>query len=279
MKSAITASMLCLLMACVLTITDLAEYQQLDDHGKSMKDQQYSGHASHNTTCFFILSTPGSGSSTMVELLGKHCPTRYSSTCAVSGENYDAVGALGVFHDKVLRTEKEKRDDEHDEAAWRKFFQYELVTHLEHELVAGMLNPNNNGCWGFKEIRFGRGGDRMPRLTQDVAYLASLCENPKIILHTRRSVEKEFESSVLRGHPGQMEISRQQFSCFDTFVNYSDSGVPSCRDGRQNSQTVPVFRHHLEDYIERNENFHKLWEYLECNAPPPDSVVSKRSPG
>lgn len=193
-----------------------------------------------------------------------------SPGCTMSGENWGAIQTLGRFHEQLERTDKQGRGNAHEEVAWRKqWHDMGTVIEAEHQLVQSMLNPQHSLCWGFKEIRYGRAPLERETLGKDVTFLSSLCGNPKVILHSRRNVTDEFPSQVLKGRPEQQHISVRQHRCFDMFTNLSSSSaVPGCQQSTK--MTTTVFRHYLDDYLEGNENFEKLWkEYLGCTSPLP----------
>ena len=241
-----------------------------------------------NSTCIFVVAAPGSGSSTMVELIGRHCMkqqqqqdsnnnTDNKETCTMSGENWAAITALANFHSLVAKTARQWRGNEHMEAAWRRHFEVPTVTRAERDLVASLLNPQGNTCWGFKEIRFGRTEEKEVTFVRDMQYLTSLCARPKIILHSRRNATLEFDSTVLKNRLEQRPITLRQHECFDTFANLINSTAPNC----MSTGKVPpklYFRHYLEDYLERNQSFLNLWKFLGCTAPIPTVVVKKTWP-
>eukprot|EP00594_Rhizosolenia_setigera_P006594 CAMPEP_0178952978 /NCGR_PEP_ID=MMETSP0789-20121207/8158_1 /TAXON_ID=3005 /ORGANISM="Rhizosolenia setigera, Strain CCMP 1694" /LENGTH=247 /DNA_ID=CAMNT_0020634175 /DNA_START=201 /DNA_END=944 /DNA_ORIENTATION=- len=213
--------------------------------------------------CIFILASPGSGSSTMVDLLQNCMPG-----CMISGENWAAFQFLDRFHQSVVRTQNQPRgDDLHYSTAWKMHFDLQDVEESINNLVRTMINPDGKQCWGFKEIRYGRGdigGDEESNLSNDVEFLSSFCQNPKIIFHTKREPEDEFTSDVMRGRPELWNITRLQHQEFDSYVaKDKTSGEPP-----------KVFRHYLEDYLERNTRFKELWEeYLECSSDMPEETI------
>ena len=229
----------------------------------------------YNSTCIFVLSTPGSGSSTMVEVLS-HCmgktEEKLESSCAISGENWGAFQDLAGFSSNMKRTDRQPRNDAHNEAAWRKIYSdFAQVHNKELELVHSILNPSGLSCWGFKEIRYGR--KNLGNFEQDIDYLASLCANPKIIFHSR-NITKEVESEVMTAvSDEERAISYAQQECFDTYTGMKttpSSNFAKCKGPSK----VPVFRHHLEDYISQNDVFISLWEdYLKCTEPIPGGSV------
>ena len=204
--------------------------------------------------CIFILATPGSGYSTMVNLLQNCIPG-----CQISGENHGAIQSLRGFYQQVVQTNDQPRPSKHAEEAWKKYFKLLDVQEATKSLATTMLNPNKSQCWGFKEIRYGRDNQRL-QLGQDIKFLSSLCPNPKIILHTKRNPVLEFNSTVLLGRPHQHELSKLQHQSFDSYVEKED-------------KPAKVFRHYLEDYLERNTSFQQLWDYLECSLPVNQTTV------
>lgn len=45
------------------------------------------------------------------------------------------------------------------------------------------------------------------------------------------------------------------------------------KDKTSGNPNPKVFRHHLEDYLERNTHFKELWEYLECSSDVPEETI------
>lgn len=222
-----------------------------DDHAETKESPQ-------DQTCVFVLASPGSGSSTMLNLL-ETC----FNNCTISGENWGAFKALREFHESIMKTEKQGRNSDHSKAAWKKVFDISDIKMHENNLVHSILNPNNGKCWGFKEIRYGRDTNN---LAKSIEYLTSLCTNPKIILHTRRSYEDEFGSSVLKNKNGQQKVSIKQHECFDSYVGKYEKTVDPVCVPETSASLDHVFRHYLEDYIEQTENFTKLWkDFLQCD--------------
>lgn len=207
--------------------------------------------------CIFILATPGSGSSTMVNLLQNCIPG-----CQISGENHGAIQSLRGFYEQVVQTNDQPRLSKHSGETWKKYFKLLDVQEATKSLATTMLNPNKSQCWGFKEIRYGRNNQRL-QLEQDIKFLSSLCPNPKIILHTKRNPVLEFNSTVLLGKPQQQEFSKLQHQTFDSYVEKEELA----------SKPAKVFRHYLEDYLERNTSFQQLWDYLECSLPVNQTTV------
>mmetsp|Transcript_32006 Transcript_32006/g.66815 ORF Transcript_32006/g.66815 Transcript_32006/m.66815 type:complete len:371 (-) Transcript_32006:128-1240(-) len=255
-----------------------------------IKPQQGNWHNQFNSTCIFIYSSPGSGSSTMVKLLEQcHVPGSEATGCTMSGENWGALQHLTEFQQSFQRTHLQPRPDEHADAAWRRVYHYPEVIEAERDLVASLLNPHGeSNCWGIKEIRFGRGDKGMESLTADTQFLSSLCANPKFIVHTRRDIQKELNSSIIGGRRREQTITQKQHQCFDTFME-GTKGAPRSQQQRQQQEgqkqclapkdrNIQRFRHHLEDYVERNENFYKLWnDFLGCQNPPPEQTLKMKS--
>ena len=102
----------------------------------------------------------------MVDLLGQ-CYEK----CTISGENWGAFQSLAAFDSKVRRTAAQSRGDEHAKVAWRKVFEIASVRQAEEDLVSAMLNPEGSSCWGFKEIRHGRGEHRL-QLELEIEFLS-----------------------------------------------------------------------------------------------------------
>lgn len=204
----------------------------------------------------------------MVRLLNEH------TSCEISGENSGAFIALARFEDKVQATEQMDRGNEHAEVAWHKVYNISEVKQAEINLARTMLNPHNHKCWGFKEIRYGRSEHRAT-FAQDLNFLRSLCQQPKIIIHTRDTTDFEFQSAVLRGRKGQQEQSRLQHDCFDLYTNRSLTIPPAKYPGCSNPQRAFAFRHYLEDYIEGRDNEARMWNYLGFEAPSANATVIK----
>lgn len=189
----------------------------------------------------------------------------------MSGENWGALKDLSNFNSKLEQTYNQEREEEHAEAAWRMYFNYDDVQDAAKNVVTTMLNPFNKKCWGFKEIRYGNGPFG---IADDVKYLQSLCDNPKIILHTRDDIEKERYSTVIYNIPKRVELAIRQHKCFDSFV-----GEPTTEEilkGCEKTSTPEsVFRFYLEDYIEGTERYSELWDFLGCSAPlPPSKTIN-----
>ena len=143
--------------------------------------------------CVFLLATPGSGSTSMARLLNA------VPSCELSGENSGALHYLARFRENVDVADAQRRsaDAGHDAEAWRGVYNSTDVRRAEISLVRALLNPTGRRCWGFKEIRFGR-GEKVATFARDVAYLRSLCARPRVIIHTRRAFASEHDSSVIR---------------------------------------------------------------------------------
>ena len=271
-----------------------------DEHNTNNKNNE-----NHNDDmCIFILATPGSGSSTMVDLVGTCRPnpppdpplfhqqktplpvSSYNSSCFISGENGGIFRELLHVDSTLKNTERTYRVSKtvHHKAAWKMYFHLPHALHQLTQVASTILNPYNSSCWGFKEIRHGR--YLHDNFAQEIGFLANLCPNPKIILHTRRDYKKEFQSTVLGnyGVRGQ-QPSLQQRLCFDSYMGMplnqtivnavstrQQITYPKCqRKQKQLSRTPPfVFRHYLEDYLERNDRFQELWkDFLKCTEDPP----------
>lgn len=241
---------------------------------------------SKNDYCVFVLATPGSGSSTMLNLI-EECRIG-NSTCRISGENWGSIQELGRFHESLIRTDKQWRGNDHEREAWKKqWSNVSNVIQVEHQLIKSMLNPpddpdhdasssSSSSCWGFKEIRYGRYDSSRKTLNRDVEFLQGLCEHPKIIFHTRRNVSQTFASQVLRQRPQEQQASILQHRCFDTFTktNTTSEKMPECvsmnNKVKAASSDMSVFRFYLDDYLEGNSNYEKLWkDFLGCRSPMP----------
>jgi hypothetical protein len=217
--------------------------------------------------CIFLLATPGSGSSTMVEVLNRY------TNCSMSGENWGEFIQLARFNEALRRTIAQDRSAPHAEAAWRKVYALPAeIFEAERALVLAQLNPGGRAsCYGFKEIRYGS-GNAMATFARDVAFLATLCARPKVILHTRANLTAVLDARVFQGESAaeMRRWTRDQVQCFDAYAsrNASLAPHPGCvPDAGAGSSAVPVFRHLLEDYIEQNENEARLWRFL-GRAPP-----------
>ena len=289
------------------------------EEGPPAEEHNTKNNLDHNDDmCVFILATPGSGSSTMVDLVGSCRPnpppdpplfhqqktplpvSSYKSSCFISGENWGTFQELHHVYSTVNHTEQlyTASRTEHDKAAWKMYFQLPHALNKIQEVALTILNPYNSSCWGFKEIRHGR--NHHDNFDSEIHFLANLCPNPKIILHTRRNHHKEMQSSILQhlGDTQQLQ-SLQQRLCFDTYMGMPLNQTivnslatakqpltyPQCQpqppkqrqqppkqqqlqqpkrqqQKQQLSASTPpfVFRHHLEDYMEGNEHFQTLWK-------------------
>ena len=226
--------------------------------------------------CIFLVASPGSGSTTLTELLRKH------TGCDISGEKRGALSHLAAFHDATELTEAQWRGNPHVAAAWRRpeaGAWHGGVHAAEVALARALLYPDGRRCWGFKEVRFGRGRERLQTFSRDVAFLSKLCARPRIVLHTRRDLAAELLS--LRKIVGradfvrfEQEDTRQQWACFDAYAGLPANGS-TAMDRRAAQACAPpadgpaVFRHTLEDYLEQNANHAALWRYLGFEPPPP----------
>jgi len=232
----------------------------------------------HDSTCIFILSSPGSGSSTMTKVLSQCMGEKETHKCIISGENWGAIQALSVFASKMLKTDQQSRRNEHDEVAWHKVYNdFKQVHAKELDLVSSIFNPYGSSCWGFKEVRYGREVESIDNFENEVNYLTTLCNNPKIIFHTRANITQELNSTIMRKimrkRRGERIKTIRQHECFDTY-----SAQAPISSKCQGPPKIPVFRHYLEDFLERNDNFVTLWEdYLGCTAPIPEEDVKLSS--
>ena len=118
-----------------------------------------------------VRATPGSGSSTMVELLSR-------AGVEMSGENWGAFIGLARFDERMRRTARQPRPDAHGETAWRMAFDAADVKTATHALVRAVLNPRGKAAFGFKEIRYGR-SQNVKTFCDDVAFLETLCVRPR----------------------------------------------------------------------------------------------------
>lgn len=229
-----------------------------------------------DTTCMFILSSPGSGSSTIRELVSQ-CKVADNRHCMISGENRGAFKYLTRFHSNVAYAYREGINEKTEKGAWRNYFDPEQVEKATADLVASMLNPSRSACWGFKDILHGR--EPLPgeplMLANEIEFLASLCSDPKIIIHTRKDPKAEFNSSVLKNRHGEQLITLKQHSCFDSYTGLLEGN--KTLDGCVAKKSSPiVFRHYLEDYLGNTENYGALWSYLGCtNTRPEAGQISK----
>lgn len=226
--------------------------------------------SSTDSKCIFILSTPGSGSSTMVDIA-----SQCNKECEISGENWGALQALSVFDKKLLMTENQPRPNYKLEVAWKKIFDYNKVKDAEMGLVYTMLNPNDSQCWGFKEIRHGRPPNAVT-FAEEIEYLSTLCGNPKIILHSRETALKEKGSSVINDSNAKFQASADQHSCFNSYTqtivkddsngnNTLVESIDGCVRTDTGNAKTKGFRFFLEDYLNETDRYRELWEYLECN--------------
>ena len=220
--------------------------------------------------CIFLIASPGSGSTTLAELVRKH------SGCDISGEKRGALSHLAAFHDSVDLTESQWRGNPHVAAAWRRPDAggwHGGVRDAELNLVRALLHPGGDRCWGFKEIQFGRGPNAQS-FVRDVGFLNKLCKKPRVVLHSRRDTAAELRSLrkivPREKFVSEQEYSRQQWACFNAYAgvtaNFS-AAPPGEHPCRAPSDAPPAFRHSLEDYLEQNSNHRALWRYL--GLPPP----------
>jgi hypothetical protein len=211
----------------------------------------------------------------MVRLLNKH------TSCEISGENSGAFIALARFEEAVIATEQMDRGSEHSEMAWHKVYNISEVKQAGINVARAMLNPFNHNCWGFKEILYGRGKNRAT-FNQDLNFLRSLCQHPKIVIHTRDRTALEFKAAVLKGRKEEQRKSRFQRNCFDLYTNGFDLDakkslrIPLAKySGCSNPQRGFAFRHYLEDYIEGRHNEARMWRYLGFEAPSANATTIK----
>ena len=207
-------------------------------------------------TCVFLLATPGSGSSTMAELLAR-------AGVEMSGENWGAFAALARFAEKMRRTAKQPRSNAHDAAAWRAVFDAADVDAATDALARAVLNPRGAPAFGFKEIRYGR-PPNVGTFRDDVAFLETLCARPRVVLHMRRNATREFHSAVVGDRPAVARDSRQQRECF---ASYAGAAPGPCGPPR-----AAAFVHYLEDYIDRTPRHAALWDYVGLAEPARDDV-------
>jgi hypothetical protein len=204
----------------------------------------------------------------MVRLLNEQ------TDCELSGENNGAFIALARFDDSVQATEGMYRGNDHDAVAWHKVYNISEIKLAEINVARAMLNPHNKKCWGFKEIRYGR-SENLATFTRDLNFLRSLCQHPKIVIHTRDTTDFEFQSAVLKDRTEEQEQSQLQRDCFDLYTNRSLTIPPAEYPGCSNPQRVFAFRHYLEDYIEGRDNEARLWNYLGFEAPSANATIIK----
>ena len=222
--------------------------------------------------CLFLLATPGSGSTSLLKLFQEH------SQCEMTGENWGAFIGLGAFDAAITKTLEQPRGDEHDEAAWKRVFRPDTVRQKQRALVRSVLNPRERGCFGFKEVRYGRGLENVDSFGRDVAMLSSLCARPVVVLHTRRRVESELGAHII-SNGEQALTTHYQWACFDAFAgnlsraralgpDASARVLAGCaRAPRDTASPLLVRRHTLEDYLEQTPNHLELWKLLGL-APP-----------
>ena len=194
--------------------------------------------------CVFIIATPGSGSSTM------RAAVENRTGCLMSGENWGALLSLSDMHARIEMTQSMGRQSQHDYDAWRMVFKPHAVVAEEHRLVQALLNPDGRPCWGFKEVRYGRDQSRPDTFARDLKYLAGLCQQPRFVLHSRRTIARELESEIIQlGGAGAVLETQAQWRCFDAYcaspqaaANFSSSERCIRSPG---VAAVPVFRHTL----------------------------------
>ena len=234
--------------------------------------------------CVFLLATPGSGSTTMLELFKGHTP------CEMSGENSRAFGSLAQFDAAIDQTDKMHATMPmgHDQDAWHGVYTRDEVRGAEKALARSVLNPRGQRCWGFKEIRHGRPPSMS--FSRDVAFLRSLCAQPRVVLHTRRDIADELSSRIIRQNIANADATRVQWACFETFLGnrsavaahgLSRSDASLVTKGCQpiaGGAAVPVaISHTLEDYVEDNVNHDRLWAYLGLEKPKHSTGIHSKS--
>ena len=220
--------------------------------------------------CVFLLATPGSGSTSMARLLNA------VPSCELSGENSGALHYLARFRENVNVADAQRRSAHagHDAEAWRGVYNSTDVRCAEVSLVRALLNPAGRRCWGFKEIRFGR-GEKVATFARDGADRRSRCARPRVIIHTRRC-RVQHESSVPRAGTRD-EGSREQWAWRDLPRERSAAaalhlreagrrGEPRMRGPRAGRRPI-AFRHTLEDYLEDNEQHDALFHYIGVKKP------------
>ena len=240
---------------------------KLETKAKMSKEVQ-----AHNDTCIFLMSSPGSGSSTMVSLLNKAAPE-----CTIAGENHAAIAYLARFASSLEETETQRRANGHAAAAWNKVYDYPAALRDQHRLATTVLNPNHRGCWGYKEIRHGSGIHRH-FLDTEIRFLQTLCARPRFVIHTR-SLEAELRSTLIQSN-GHAKATKGQHACFKAYVDsvqYAPKqrldGIPNgCYYSPEYGREKPaVFDHTLEDYTNHTARHGQLWNFLGLPSPPKDA--------
>ena len=245
----------------------------LETKAKMSKEMQ-----ARNDTCIFLMTSPGSGSSTMVSLINKAAPE-----CEISGENHGAIADLANFAYKLEETELQmRRTRGHSAAAWHKVFDYPAALRDQHRLATTILNPNHRRCWGYKEIRHGTGLHEN-FFDKDIRFLQTLCARPRFVIHTR-SLKAELHSSIVANN-GHADKTRRQHACFGAYLDSvlmyragrnprpSNTRVPKgCYYSPELGREKPmVFNHTLEDYTEHTVRHEQLWDFLGFLPPPKDT--------
>jgi len=196
--------------------------------------------------CVFILSTPGSGSSFTVDKV------QTMMGCRMSGENWGALISLGQFAGAMCRTQLETRQSQHDKQAWMKRFDGPTISDMARDMAWASLNASGASCFGFKEIRYGRGQTNRRTFAQDLDFLATLCKDPRFIFHTRASIDKELHSGIGRHGAEQFAAdTRGQWRCFDAYcgVGGGNGSVDNTCAPQSGSPRVAVLRSRLEDFV------------------------------
>ena len=235
--------------------------------------------------CLFVLATPGSGSTSLLKLFQEH------SRCEMTGENWGAFIGLGAFDQALADTLEQPRADAHDEAAWRRVFRPDAVRQKQLALVRSVLNPNGpaHGCFGFKEVRYGRGLERVDSFGRDVGLLSRLCARPVVVLHTRRRIESELGATIIDTEK-QTLMTQLQWACFDAFAgnlsraraldpDAAERVLAGCAREPDAAGASPlrVRRHTLEDYLEQTPSHLALWELLGLAPPPASETIRLRT--
>ena len=143
--------------------------------------------------------------------------------------------------------------------------------------VAATLNPEGRDCFGFKEIRYGG-----PDFAKNVAWLGTLCAEPRIVLHMRRDIEKELDAAVNRRNKAdRRQKLMAQRACFASYARPRAEVRRELEDlagfrAQANATegpcprpegAPPVFLHYLEDYIYDTPREAALWKFLGLPRP------------
>mmetsp|Transcript_5180 Transcript_5180/g.15748 ORF Transcript_5180/g.15748 Transcript_5180/m.15748 type:complete len:279 (+) Transcript_5180:125-961(+) len=226
-------------------------------------------------TCVFLLSTPGSGSSTMVELLAEE------SRCEMSGENWGEFITLAAFQSQLSRTINQPREraGPHDYWAWHKVYNdtramVTLTERFAREMVEAQLNPRRLPCWGFKEIRYGL-PPRHLTMGHDIAFLGRQCARPRVIFHMRRYISSELNSTISEKNDFDYALQRACFRAYVRGTATSDPNFPHQLRGCVCTEPPcpPAILHELEDYIEHNARHERLWSFLGLPSPRSRAVL------